>query len=178
MKGFIACTLAFAPIYADANLDRDIHFSYTFDEETACIGAPILIEELKKRGVKDGICIIGEPTNMKIIDAFGKIFFISGKSTSFAYLSSAAFKKTPSSLTTGLVSQLTWHLSAITLCAIPTKIPPIDRVEWGGSKIESLGDLSFSFSLNSISLFTYLDAYSTALTPLCGAELWPANPSK
>jgi acetylornithine deacetylase len=69
MKGFIACTLAFAPIYADANLDRDIHFSYTFDEETACIGAPILIEELKKRGVKDGICIIGEPTNMKIIDA-------------------------------------------------------------------------------------------------------------
>jgi len=69
MKGFIACTLAFAPIYADANLDRDIHFSYTFDEETACIGAPILIEELKKRGFNDGICIIGEPTNMKIIDA-------------------------------------------------------------------------------------------------------------
>ena len=69
MKGFIACTLAFAPVYANANLDRDIHFSYTFDEETACIGAPILIEELKKRGVKDGICIIGEPTNMKIIDA-------------------------------------------------------------------------------------------------------------
>jgi len=69
MKGFIACTLAFAPIYAKANSDRDIHFSYTFDEETACIGAPILIAELKKRGIKDGICIIGEPTNMKIIDA-------------------------------------------------------------------------------------------------------------
>ena len=29
----------------------------------------ILIEELKKRDIKDGICIIGEPTNMKIIDA-------------------------------------------------------------------------------------------------------------
>jgi acetylornithine deacetylase len=69
MKGFIACALAFAPIYSKANLDRDIHFSFTFDEETACIGAPILIEELKKRGIKDGICIIGEPTNMKIIDA-------------------------------------------------------------------------------------------------------------
>ena len=69
MKGFIACTLAFAPIYSKANLDRDIHFSFTFDEETACLGAPILIEELKKRKIKDGICIIGEPTNMKIIDA-------------------------------------------------------------------------------------------------------------
>ena len=69
MKGFIACALAYAPIYSKSHLDRDIHFSFTFDEETACQGAPILIEELKKRDIKDGICIIGEPTNMKIIDA-------------------------------------------------------------------------------------------------------------
>jgi len=69
MKGFIACTLAYAPIFSKSNLDRDIHFSFTFDEETACIGAPILIEELKKRGFNKGICIVGEPTNMKIIDA-------------------------------------------------------------------------------------------------------------
>jgi len=69
MKGFIACALAYAPIYSKSNLDRDIHFSFTFDEETACIGAPILIKELKRRNIKDGICIVGEPTNMKIIDA-------------------------------------------------------------------------------------------------------------
>tara|TARA_Y100001970_G_scaffold167155_1_gene204626 strand:+ start:1023 stop:2207 length:1185 start_codon:yes stop_codon:yes gene_type:complete len=69
MKGFIACTLAYAPIYSKSNLSRDIHFSFTFDEETACQGAPILIEELKKRNIKNGICIVGEPTNMKIIDA-------------------------------------------------------------------------------------------------------------
>ena len=55
MKGFIACTLAYAPIYSKSNLDRDIHFSFTFDEETACQGAPILIEELKKREIKDGM---------------------------------------------------------------------------------------------------------------------------
>ena len=69
MKGFIACTLAYAPIYAETNLNRDIHFCFTFDEETACLGAPILIKELKKRKIQDGICIIGEPTKMKIIDA-------------------------------------------------------------------------------------------------------------
>jgi len=69
MKGFIACTLAYAPIFSKSDLDRDIHFSFTFDEETACKGAPILIQELKKRGLKNGICIVGEPTNMKIIDA-------------------------------------------------------------------------------------------------------------
>ena len=49
MKGFIACTLAYSPIYSKENLDRDIHFSFTFDEETACQGAPILINELKKK---------------------------------------------------------------------------------------------------------------------------------
>ena len=69
MKGFIACSLAYAPIFSKANLDRDIHFSFTFDEETACQGAPLLIEELKKRNIKNGICIVGEPTKMKIIDA-------------------------------------------------------------------------------------------------------------
>ena len=69
MKGFIACSLAYAPMFAESNLDRDIHFSFTFDEETACQGAPILIEELKKRDIKNCICIVGEPTNMKIVDA-------------------------------------------------------------------------------------------------------------
>ena len=69
MKGFIACVLAFAPIYSKIELNRDIHFSFTFDEETACLGAPILIKELKKRKIQDGICIVGEPTKMKIIDA-------------------------------------------------------------------------------------------------------------
>ena len=69
MKGFIACILAYAPIYSKVDLDRDIHFSLTFDEETACPGAPLLIKELDKRGIKNGICIVGEPTNMKIIDA-------------------------------------------------------------------------------------------------------------
>ena len=59
MKGFIACVLAYAHIFSNYNLD----------EETACLGAPILINELKKRGINNGICIIGEPTNMKIIDA-------------------------------------------------------------------------------------------------------------
>ena len=69
MKGFIACLLAYAPEFSKSDLKRDIHFSFTFDEETACQGAPILISELKKRGIKKGICIVGEPTNMKIIDA-------------------------------------------------------------------------------------------------------------
>ena len=69
MKGFIACTLAYAPIYAKENLNRDIHFSFTFDEETACQGAPLLIKELNKQNLDCDVCIVGEPTNMKAVDA-------------------------------------------------------------------------------------------------------------
>ncbi|MCH2545978.1 MAG: acetylornithine deacetylase [Alphaproteobacteria bacterium] len=69
MKGFIACTLALAPFFASKNLKKPIHFSFTYDEETACQGAPIMLKELKKRNVKCSICIVGEPTSMKAIQA-------------------------------------------------------------------------------------------------------------
>jgi len=69
MKGFIACTLALAPFFASQNLKKPIHFSFTYDEETACQGAPIMLKELKKRNVKCSICIVGEPTSMKAVQA-------------------------------------------------------------------------------------------------------------
>ena len=69
MKGFIACTLALAPYFASQNLKKPIHFSFTYDEETACQGAPIMIRELKKLNINCSICIVGEPTSMKAIQA-------------------------------------------------------------------------------------------------------------
>jgi len=69
MKGFIACTIALAPYFSSQNLKKPIHFSFTYDEETACQGAPVLIDELKKRKINFSICIVGEPTNMKAIEA-------------------------------------------------------------------------------------------------------------
>ncbi len=69
MKGFIACTLAVAPLFASKKLKAPIHFSYTFDEETGCLGAPLVLADLKKRNISFSACIIGEPTNMKAIDA-------------------------------------------------------------------------------------------------------------
>jgi len=69
MKGFIACSLALAPYFASKNLKKPIHFSFTYDEETACQGAPIMIKELKKRNINCSICIVGEPTSMKAIHA-------------------------------------------------------------------------------------------------------------
>ena len=69
MKGFIACTLALAPYFANQDLKKPIHFSYTYDEETACQGAPVMLKELKSRKINRSVCIVGEPTNMKAIQA-------------------------------------------------------------------------------------------------------------
>jgi len=69
MKGFIACSLALAPYFASQNLKKPIHFSFTYDEETACQGAPVMIKELKRRNLNCSVCIVGEPTNMKAVQA-------------------------------------------------------------------------------------------------------------
>ena len=68
MKGFIAATLAMAPLYAEKVTDRPVHFAFTYDEEIGCFGAQHLAEVLKERGLTPGVAIIGEPTEMRIIE--------------------------------------------------------------------------------------------------------------
>lgn len=68
MKGFIACAMAMAPIYAKQELKRPVHFAFTYDEETGCIGAQALAEFLKTRETVPSVAIIGEPTLMRCIE--------------------------------------------------------------------------------------------------------------
>lgn len=68
MKGFIAATLAMAPLFAQQVRERPLHFAFTYDEETGCIGARHLAQSLKDRSIKPSLAIIGEPTGMRIIE--------------------------------------------------------------------------------------------------------------
>ena len=68
MKGFIAATLAVAPTLAKQVKSRPLHFAFTYDEETGCFGARHLAEVLEERALTPGIAIIGEPTEMRIIE--------------------------------------------------------------------------------------------------------------
>ena len=68
MKGFIAASVVMAERYADLPLKRPVHFAYTYDEETGCLGAQALIPELQRLGIKPDIAIIGEPTEMRVIE--------------------------------------------------------------------------------------------------------------
>jgi acetylornithine deacetylase len=67
MKGFIACTLAAAPMFLAAPLKRPVHLAYTYDEEVGCLGAPVLLRDLQAAGVKPLGCIVGEPTGMQVM---------------------------------------------------------------------------------------------------------------
>lgn len=68
MKGFIACALAMAPRYAELDLRRPLHFAFTYDEEVGCFGARALVQELREAGIRPSVAIIGEPTEMGIIE--------------------------------------------------------------------------------------------------------------
>ena len=68
MKGFIAASVVMAERYAALPLKRPVHFAFTYDEETGCLGAQALIPELTRLGIKPDIAIIGEPTEMRVIE--------------------------------------------------------------------------------------------------------------
>lgn len=69
MKGFIGAALALVPEMQAAKLAKPIHLALSFDEEIGCAGAPYMIADLQKRGVKPEGCIVGEPTSMRPIVA-------------------------------------------------------------------------------------------------------------
>ncbi len=49
MKGFIAACLTMAPTFAARIADRPLHFAFTHDEETGCIGAGHLVAHPARR---------------------------------------------------------------------------------------------------------------------------------
>lgn len=69
MKGFLAVVLAAVPEMVKADLDTPIHLAFSYDEEVGCLGVRRLIEHLAELPIKPALCIIGEPTEMKVVSA-------------------------------------------------------------------------------------------------------------
>ena len=68
MKGFIAAATAMAGRFAARPLQRPVHFAFTYDEEIGCFGARALADVLREKGAAPAMAIIGEPTEMRIIE--------------------------------------------------------------------------------------------------------------
>ncbi len=66
MKGFIAACVALAPDLAMRG--KPVHFAFTYDEEIGCFGAQALAEQLAGRDDTPAMGIIGEPTEMRLIE--------------------------------------------------------------------------------------------------------------
>ena len=73
MKGFIGCALTLLPQAVkrsnSGQLRRPLHLALSFDEEIGCLGAPLILADLKARGITPDYCIVGEPTNMTMVVA-------------------------------------------------------------------------------------------------------------
>jgi acetylornithine deacetylase len=69
MKSFVAVALSMVPIFQLAALKTPIHFAFSYDEEVGCIGVRRLIAQLEHMSVRPKLCIVGEPTEMKVITA-------------------------------------------------------------------------------------------------------------
>ncbi|MBT4486317.1 MAG: acetylornithine deacetylase [Rhodospirillaceae bacterium] len=69
MKSFIAIALALVPDMVARGLSLPIHFALSYDEEVGCLGAPDLSRHLQGLPCRPQALIVGEPTEMKVVNA-------------------------------------------------------------------------------------------------------------
>lgn len=67
MKGFAACVMASAPVFAASDLKRPFYLCFSYDEEVGCLGAPDIARHLAALPVPPEFAIIGEPSDMKLV---------------------------------------------------------------------------------------------------------------
>ncbi|MGX9417908.1 acetylornithine deacetylase [Vibrio sp. WJH972] len=67
MKSFVAVVLSSVPSMVNASLKKPIHLAFSYDEEIGCLGVRSLIEQFRHMDVKPAACIVGEPTDMKLV---------------------------------------------------------------------------------------------------------------
>ena len=67
MKSFLAIALTLAPQFKARGLHTPLHFAFSYDEELGCLGVRRLIADFANLPIKPRLCIVGEPTGMKIV---------------------------------------------------------------------------------------------------------------
>jgi acetylornithine deacetylase len=67
MKGFLALALAAAPEILATKPKKPVHLAFSYDEEIGCLGAPAMIEVIRRELPAPSVAIIGEPTDMEAV---------------------------------------------------------------------------------------------------------------
>jgi len=68
MKGFIACVLAALDGLDPADLKRPLWIALSSDEEIGCLGVRPLLEELATLDQRPAWALVGEPTELRVVD--------------------------------------------------------------------------------------------------------------
>jgi acetylornithine deacetylase len=68
MKGFLALALAAIPELAASGTHRPVHLAFSYDEEIGCLGAPSMIEVIRRELPKPALVVVGEPTEMVAVN--------------------------------------------------------------------------------------------------------------
>lgn len=74
MKSFIATALALAPDMLAADLKMPLHFAFSYDEEVGCLGVHGIVSHLGGITPLPRAVIVGEPTDMKVVNAHKGVF--------------------------------------------------------------------------------------------------------
>jgi acetylornithine deacetylase len=73
MKGFDAVCLAMLPVFQKAPLRKPVHLLLSYDEEIGCLGSLDTIARFGADLPRPAIAIVGEPTEMAVVDAHKSI---------------------------------------------------------------------------------------------------------
>ncbi|MBI1261975.1 MAG: acetylornithine deacetylase [Rhizobiales bacterium] len=73
MKSFIAIGLAMVPDFLAKGPQVPIHFALSYDEEVGCLGVRPMIDEIIRGMPRPDVVIVGEPSNMKVVNAHKSI---------------------------------------------------------------------------------------------------------
>ena len=69
MKGYLGVLLSLVPELLTTKLAAPVHLAFSFDEEVGCLGVPLLLADMRERGISPTGCIVGEPTSMRPVVA-------------------------------------------------------------------------------------------------------------
>lgn len=69
MKGFCAIALSFAPEFLKRGLETPIHYGFTFEEEVNRVGITAILDGIEDFPIHPAMCIVGEPSEMKVVVA-------------------------------------------------------------------------------------------------------------
>lgn len=88
MKSFLAIALGLVPEFSARPLARPIHLAFSYDEEVGCTGVHGIISDITENLPPPDMVIVGEPTDMQIINGHKGCFLFETRVTGQAAHSS------------------------------------------------------------------------------------------